>query len=163
MVRRQREDFRTHLKGVLRKPYCGESADEFFARTNRNEAMKNGLSIPTTVFVRRKDGVVKELPVFYDDMMFTYDGARIERVLNGVDWTRVRSHVRLFAFDGINKALEKDATTLSLCPGEFREADYDVDFGDEDEADTPVASRLGWLDEVRQKVCVVTGRSSQLT
>lgn len=153
MVRRRRDDFRVLWKQRFPVQLCGETKEECFARVNRSEALKKGIPIPMTVFVRRKDGVIKELPMFYDDMMFTYDGARVERVLNGVDWSSVRSQVRCYALDGISKALESDAKTLSLLSGESCEVDESVSFGDEEITGSQCGSlRTGWLDIVREKV-----------
>lgn len=152
MVRRRRHDFRVSSKSFGLQRLCGESTEECFARVNRSEALKKGVPIPMTVFVRRRDGVIKELPLFYDDMMFTYDGARIERVLNGINWGAVRGTVRSFALDGITRAMEDDAKRLSLLSGEVCEVDESVSFDDEDVDEQLQVSETGWLDVVREKV-----------
>lgn len=155
MVRRRREDYRVSLKQRGSVPLCGETEEEHFARVNRSDALKKGIPIPMTVFVRRKDFVIKELPTFYDDMLFTYDGARIERVLNGINWASVRGQVRSFALEGITCALESDAKTLSLLPGQVCHDDESVSFGDDDVVDSQSDMiQPGWLDAVREKVCV---------
>jgi hypothetical protein len=153
MVRRERIDFRAFEKSRYSSPMCGESHEEWFARVHRDEALKKGYSIPLTVFVRRKDSVIKELPRFYDDMMFTYDGARIEKVLDGVDWSRVRHGVRQFVLEGINRVLHDDAKLLSLVSGDVSELDGLSSFEDGvSSVDGCNPGEFGWLDCVREEV-----------
>ncbi|KAJ8174829.1 hypothetical protein LV161_008840, partial [Aspergillus fumigatus] len=152
MVRRERIDFRAFEKSRYSSPMCGESHEEWFARVHRDEALKKGYCIPLTVFVRRKDSVVKELPRFYDDMMFTYDGARIEKVLDGVDWSRVRHGVRQFVLEGINRVLHDDAKLLSLVSGDVSELDGLSSFEDGvSSVDGYNPGEFGWLDCVRKE------------
>jgi hypothetical protein len=152
MVIRERIDYRVNEKNVLPVPLCGETAEQLLGRVDKAAAVRAGVSVPGTVFVRRKDGVLKELPRYYDDMLFTHDGARVERVLEGVDWSRVRYEVRKFTFEGIRRALDNDAKVLSLTSGYVGE-DHTGYPSDETAVDEV---RAGWLDLVMNKVgCVV--------
>jgi hypothetical protein len=151
MVQRERIDFRVREKGYPRSRMCGESEEQYLGRVQRDEAVRRGISIPGTVFVRRRDGVVRELSRFYDDMMFTYDGARAERVLANVHFECAKHEVRVYALQGITDALRRDARALSLLPGESSDDSELSMFGDEDFVDE---GQPGWLDSVVQKVCL---------
>lgn len=153
MVLRERLDFRMYEKSYSSDPFCGESAEERLCRVCPEQGRKKGFVPPLTVFIRRKDGVIKELPRFYDDMLFTYDGARIERVFAGFPWERVKHDVRVFAFEGINRALHDDAKKLSLLAGEGPEDGQEDFFKDDGLMDMMSDEHeVGWLDALSSRV-----------
>lgn len=52
----------------------GESDQDYVCRVFPDEGKRRGWHMPDTVFIRRSDCVVKELPRVYEDTEFSYDG-----------------------------------------------------------------------------------------
>lgn len=148
MVLCERVDFRVFEKKFPMFGIRGETADERLGRLDKPEAIRKGIPLPATVFVRRRDGLLKELPRVFDDMLFTYDGARVERVLECAERLSVGHKARKFAFDGITRALDEDAKVLSLLSGESSESDY----GDSSPEPVLNGSQGGWADKLRKQV-----------
>lgn len=113
MVVCERIDFRVYENTSVLCLMCGESQEEFVGRVDHERAVRLGYQVPSTVFVRRKDGIVKELSRFYASEEFTYGGGRVSGVRSSSEW----SDANAWSSFNVELCMESDARLLSLLSG----------------------------------------------
>lgn len=117
MVVSERHDFRVYENKSVLPLMCGESQMEFIGRVDHERAVRLGYAVPSTVFVRRKDGTVKELSRFYNSEEFTYEGG----LVRGARSSSECLHTKAWSSFNVGYCMESDARTLSLLSGSFSE------------------------------------------